>query len=400
MEGIPAIERLGGSVEEKWRAANYDKAQFSRIATEALAGARLPDKVRPDDLVAWALRSPSLPQQRDMASKFGQPPLTLFRAPRFYIDALHWLDGSTTVHQHGFSGAFQVLAGASIETRYSFERARSFDGHFVMGDLNVVGTFLHAVGDVTPIEAGPRGLTHALFHLDRPSISIVVRTFHDHEAGPQFNYYKPGIGVDPFFVEETRDRAMQVVNFLCSIDHPELEGIVGDYIARADVHTAYRALEVCLNLSDRSLFERLVGRVREGSLIDAFRVSFEERRRLAFLHSRRALVKDPELRFFLGVLLIAPGRKEALALVRRRTPDSEPALQTARWLRALSKVNVKLQAAGLPWQPNLLGLPEFDDRLEQAVAAALVGGEASIDPTLALVLSQLRSLPALAALFN
>src|SRR3982751_818235 len=106
MEGIPAIERLGGLVEERWRAANYDKAQFSRIATEALASARLPDEVRPDDLVAWALRSPSLPQQRDMASKFGQPPLTLFRAPRFYIDALHWLDGSTTVHQHGFSGAF------------------------------------------------------------------------------------------------------------------------------------------------------------------------------------------------------------------------------------------------------------------------------------------------------
>jgi hypothetical protein len=400
MEGIRAIDRLGAAIEEAWRAANYDKARFPQIATEALVAARLPDEVRPDDLIGWALRSPSLPHQRDMASKFGQPPLTLFRAPRFYIDALHWIDGSTTVHQHGFSGAFQVLAGSSIETRYAFERRRSFDGHFVLGDLHVVGTCFHSAGDATPIEAGPRGLTHALFHLDRPSISIVVRTFHDGDAGPQFNYYKPGIGVDPFFVEDSRDRALQVVNFLCTVAHPDLERFVGDYIARSDLHTAYRVLEVCLNIADRGLFERLVGRVRDDSAIDAFRASFEERRRLAFLYSRRALVKDAELRCLLGILLIAPGRKEALAFVRQRMPDVDPAQQTARWLRALSQVNVKLQAAGLPWQPNLLGLPEFDDRLEQAVAAVLAGEEKPTDPTQATALSQLKTLPALAALFN
>ena len=82
-------------------------------------------------------------------------------------------------------------------------------------------------------------------------MTIVVRTLHDDDAGPQFNYYKPGIGVDPFFVEETRDRAVQLVNFLCNVNHPDLERIVGDYIARSDLHTAYRVLEVCLNLSDR-----------------------------------------------------------------------------------------------------------------------------------------------------
>jgi hypothetical protein len=34
------------------------------------------------------------------------------------IEALFWVDGTTSIHQHSFSGAFQVLAGKSIHSRY------------------------------------------------------------------------------------------------------------------------------------------------------------------------------------------------------------------------------------------------------------------------------------------
>jgi hypothetical protein len=397
--GLGPVDELGAALEEEWCRSNYDPVAFPELAVRALARARLPDKLPPDDIVAWALETRSLPAQRDLEAKFGQPPVTMFRAPRFHIDALYWLDGSTTIHQHSFSGAFQVLAGSSIETRYRFEPERTFDGHFVIGKLQVVETSLNAAGAVTPIRAGVGGLIHALFHLERPSVSIVVRTFLDVQTGPQFNYARPGVGHDPFFVESYRDRALQLVTMLRRIEHPAFERLVGDLIARSDLHMAYRVLGVCADLSDAGLFARLLDRVSDRPAAAVFEKAFHEARRMGFLSSRRALIKDPELRFFLGVLLNATRREDALALVHARAPEAEPAAKTAAWVRRLSTVNAKLQAAGLPWEPNLLGLPEFNDALEAELARELGGPVARGAATRSPFIAKLAMLPALASLF-
>ena len=399
--GLPIIDELGARLEERWRAANYDKREFPGMACEALSQAQLPGRLSSDQLIDWGLTAMALPAQRDPEATFGQPPLTLFRGPRFHVDALHWIDGSTTIHQHAFSGAFQVLAGSSIETRYAFDPTRSFDGHFVMGTLRVIGTALHATGDVTPISSGPSGLIHSLFHLDRPSVTVVVRTYRDDNAGPQFNFTKPGIGADPFFLEGNRDRVLQLVGLIRNIDHPSLERWVGDLVTRSDLHTAYRTLESCITLTDRSLFDRLIDRVPDPAAREAFREAFEEKRRVSFLYSRRALVKDPELRFFLGVLLISTCRDDAFSFIRARRSATDPASQIAAWLRQLSGLTAKLQAAGVPWQPNLLGLPPFDDSLEQALVADLNGRAAGpADPGAAASLAVLKALPSLSVLFN
>jgi hypothetical protein len=397
---LPVIAELGARLEERWRAVNYDERVFPDMACAALADARLPDHLTSDQLIEWALTEMTLPPQKDPEARFGQPPLTLFQSPRFHVDALHWIDGSTTIHQHSFSGAFQVLVGSSIETRYAFDQEQSFDGHFVTGRLRVVATALHAAGDVTPIRSGPTGLIHSLFHLDRPSVSVVVRTYHDDHAGPQFRYARPGIGIDPFFVEPNRDRVLQVIELLRNIAHPSLERWVGDLIARSDLHTAYRLLESCVNLPDRALFDRLAGRVRDTEARDRFAQAFEEKRRISFLYGRRGLVKDPELRFFIGVLLNATCRADVLALVHERAAAGDPARQVAAWLRQLSAVTAKLQAGGSPWQPNLLGLPEFDDDLERTLADVLAGRpEPSSGAPAAKFIAHLRALPSLAILF-
>ena len=325
--------------------------------------------------------------------------MTLFRAQRFFIEALHWIDASTTVHQHGFSGAFQVLAGSSIETRYAFELERAFDGHFVMGQLRLLSSTLHAPGDVTAIRSGPRGLIHGLFHLERPSITIVVRTFNDADAGPQFNFTRNGIGVNPFFAESARDRSLQLIKLLQKVEHPKLEQLVGDLVARSDPHSAFRVLEGCAGLPDVPLFDRLVDRVRDPGLSQAFREAFRESRRLAFLYSRRAHVRDVGARFFLGVLLNARRRQDAFALVTSRSPGVDPARQAASWVRQLSSVNLKLQAAGAPWEPNVLGIPEMTESLESALAAELRGEETASDPETVQFLQRVRALPALSCLF-
>jgi hypothetical protein len=397
--GIEVVDELGNLVEELWSASDYDPQRLPEIAADALRDARLPERLLPDDIIRWALRAAVLPQQRDIEARFGQPPITLYRARRFYVEALHWIDGSPTVHQHAFSGAFEVLAGSSVETRYTFDADREVDGHFVMGRLRLASTMLHARGDIAEIRSGSRGLIHGLFHLERPSITIVVRTFRDAGAGPQFNYTRNGIGVDPFLVDESRDRVLQMVAMMRSIEHPELETFVGDLLARSDLHTAFRVLDTCASLGDAALFDRLLERVRDHAAVERFREAFHESRRLAFLKSRRALIKSPDLRFLLGVLLNARRRQDALELVGARSLRAEPARQIVAWIRELSNLNIKLQAAGIPWQPNVLGLPEITDELEDALVRELKGGPVSGDQRIAAFLEKLRALPALACLF-
>jgi hypothetical protein len=392
---IASVVQLGNEIEARWRAADYALHLLPELATRALGEARLPANLQPDEIIAWAFSGDELPQQADPAAKFGQPPVTLFRGRRSYIDALFWVDGTTSIHQHLFSGAFQVLSGSSIETRYAFESERIIDGRFLIGNLHVVSTSFLRPGDIRPIESG-NGLIHALFHLERPSITIVVRSFSDADAGPQYDYALPGVGHDPFYMDVTRDRALQLVGMLRATEHPKFERLVGDLIERSDLHTAYRVLRECAGLSDVSLFERLIGRVRDSSAANLFRQAFEEIRRIAFLKSRRNVVKDPDLRFFLGVLLNAHRRQDVLTLVSERNPGVDAARQVATWLRRLSELTVKLQAAGIPWQPNLLGLPAFTDELETLVARFAAGGELNADHEF---LGKLRAIPALACLF-
>jgi hypothetical protein len=397
---IEVVQELGLAIEEAWRVVDYDTGRFPEIAARALADAALPRRLTPDEIVRWALGPVALPRQRDIKADFGQPPLTLFHGRRFYVDALHWIDGTTSIHQHSFSGAFQVLAGSSIETQYAFEPSRVFNAHFMIGRLDVTSTRLHRVGDVTPIRSGPHGLRHSLFHLDRPSITIVARTPKDAGSDPQLSYTRSGIAVDPFFTEDAFDRSIQLVRYLCSVAHPDLESLVGDLIGRSDVHTAYRVLEACLTaVDDRSLLERLCDRVRDAEAAALFRAAFEEIRRTRFLQARRAVVREPELRFFLAVLLNAPRRREALALVAAFAGDRDPARQIAAWVRQLSNVTLKLQAASGPWQPNLLGLPPFTDELEAALANELSGGGGAPDGAAGPALTALRGIPALNCLF-
>ena len=189
---IPEVDRLGARLEELWRDVDYTPTAFPELAVQTLSEASLAKELSPDRIVKWVFAGEELPHQVDPTAKFGQPPVTLFRGRRFYIDALFWTDGTTSIHQHAFSGAFQVLAGSSIETRFNFDVERNVDGHFAIGTLSVASTAFLRRGDTRPIESGAR-LIHSVFHLERPSVTIVVRTFSDAASGPQFDYSKSGI---------------------------------------------------------------------------------------------------------------------------------------------------------------------------------------------------------------
>lgn len=402
---LPVVAAVGDRIERAWSNADYDTDAFPRLCVDYLSSAALDRELSPDAVIDWVFQG-DLPRQADPEADFGQPPVTLYRARRFYISALFWVDGTTAIHDHGFSGAFQVLLGSSIETTFTFDERRDVGGQLRFGKLTVEKSRLLRQGDIQPIVAGPRFI-HSLFHLPRPTISLVVRTISDAKPGVQLNYLPPGIGHNSFHVDETLQRMIQLVDLHRILDRTDLENRVGDVIARSDPHSAFAILMACAKLPDRALVGRLVERVRDREARQLFADWITAAERIRYLQSKRAMVHDSDLRFLLAVLLNAQRRADAFALVAAHVPDVPPARQIARWLAGLSTVTARLQVAGSSWEPNLLGLPALTARLEAVLAADLAGenpgapaGPEGLAQDEAAFLAKLRGMPMLQPLFR
>ncbi len=393
---MPWANKIGSAIEQRWRERNYDLTVWPELAVDALAGSA--DLPHPDEIVRWVFSGVALPEQ-DPHANFGQPPIMLFRSRRFYLEALFWTEGTTAVHQHAFSGAFKVLAGSSIETRFDFDEERVVDGYLKFGRMKVLSTSFLRAGHVRPIYSGSR-LIHSLFHLERPSVTLVLRTFRDSHAWPQFDYAKPGIAHDPFFPDVARDKTIQLVSMLQTVGHSELESFVGELLARADLHTAYRVLRELAHHPNRDLVDRLVMRVGDEDFRGRFAEVMRESRREHYIRSRRPLVRDPVLRFFLGVLMNAHRWSDVHNLLQSRDSSVEPAAQVALWLRQLSTITARLQAGGVSWEPSLLGLPEFSDESEKDLASVLRGRSEGATAANLDFLRRLKDLPALECLFR
>src|SRR5215470_5979410 len=129
------FQQLGVLVERRWRNRNYNEAFFPEIACQAFEESNLPERVDPWEILRWVHNTDQLPYQFDVDARFGNPPVTLYNGSRFNIDVYYWLDGTTEIHQHAFSGAFQLLLGSSIHSLYHFEDKQEINPHFLTGRL-------------------------------------------------------------------------------------------------------------------------------------------------------------------------------------------------------------------------------------------------------------------------
>ena len=139
------FSELGGMVYERWKKVDFAPEAFPDIATAALDERPPADRINLPELVREFLLEDAQPAQS--TSGFGQPELIVYDIPRFYIQVLFWMDGTTDIHQHGFSGAFHVLEGSSLHSLFEFEDSQSITSHFRIGNLSLKATHLLEAGD-------------------------------------------------------------------------------------------------------------------------------------------------------------------------------------------------------------------------------------------------------------
>jgi hypothetical protein len=322
---------LGDRVLERWKRANFSLEKFPAIAVTALEERRPSDHVDLAQLMRNYLLNDAQPLQTQAG--FGQPELIAYDHPRFYIQLLFWLDGTTDIHQHEFSGAFHVMHGSSIHAHYDFLNGKTVTPHIRVGDVKMKNIELLETGRTVPIISGTRCI-HSLFHLDNPSVTVVLRTQHDPGTGPQYNYLPPHVAMDPMHVDTLTMRRKQLLDVLEQMEDPTYADLVLQMLAELDFERGFFILQHAMaRLRDLGQWTQAlkVFRKKHGSLASGVAATLEEGLRRDIIKNMRAAITDSEHRFFLALLMNVPTSRDLLRLVAKRFADTKPQLTVLRW---------------------------------------------------------------------
>ena len=237
------------------------RAVFAEIACGVLHEVPAP----PVDVLAmadWAAAQNPLPRQVNFRSGFGQPPLVVFEAPGFYIEVLFWFPSRTAIHGHGFTGAFRVLSGCSVQVEYRFEETSAPEPGVRYGRLEPRDLAMIGPGDVSAIE-GHDEFIHTVAHLGQPSLTLVART-PGRKGVAQHAFYRCGFSHRSVHDEQTVSRQSDVLAAVFRARPAAFTGRLIQFLKRSDtilfVQVLHRLLSQ-LGVSDFS--EHAMATVRE-----------------------------------------------------------------------------------------------------------------------------------------
>src|SRR6266853_5529160 len=180
--------------------------------------------------------------------KSRQPPLTVYSGRDFRIEVLFWVQGVPAIHQHSFSGAFHVMHGSSLQTLWEFELREQVAMRLALGRVSLKKAELLRKGDSRSIIAGQR-LIHSTFHLDRPSLTVVVRTLGEADKQPQYAYLPPTIAYDPFGdIPSVKRRTQLLRMLLVSGKRAEYNEIAYHILGTEDAYSVFQFLHSTFEL--------------------------------------------------------------------------------------------------------------------------------------------------------
>jgi hypothetical protein len=379
---------LGEEIHAKFKSRNCDEQMLPGLAAEALARVNLDADFRLDQLADFLIAT-KIEQQPSL--HFSNLPPVVYRCEDFYIELLVWTEATTTIHQHGFSGAFRVLVGSSFHSAYEFTEHERISSRLLLGDTRLKSVEILRTGDVRQIRSGRNGLVHALFHLDRPSVTVVVRNGSEPWSHPQYTLEPPHLAYAQD--ELKRDSKVRLLSRLLAVASVlDREEAVELLVSKGTSMDFPRLLMVLMENYERLNKEadwlRFMNAARNvhGHLAEHLVQIVKSAKRTASLVAARNSVKDPELRFFLALLLNLPSRAWMYRLIKESFPRELPEILCRRWLQRLrdeeslsnaffelaKKVNLGADAFGARLKAAV-PFEREDPRTEAILCAALTG---------------------------
>jgi len=195
MDNMKLFERMGMEAIKRWEPFSYDEKVLPQIGAELFEKYELHKNVDFAGLLHDFIGRQHLDALQNF-TPFSDCQLTLFKHSRLFVEVLHWVSGTTSIHDHAFTGCFQLVQGSSLHTVYDFREQERVNSRFRIGDIAFRFAERLRIGDIRPIAQG-NDFIHAAFHLARPSISVVLRTSQNPDALPQFEYRLPSLAIQP-----------------------------------------------------------------------------------------------------------------------------------------------------------------------------------------------------------
>ena len=331
--------RLAADVWRLWKEYQCDEAAFSDVALRMLTEEPPAGQISFLDVARFGLFTNPLPFQTNIESAFGQPPLTVYWQPEFRIEVLFWTSSVVGIHQHAFSGAFHLLTGSSLHTVWDFNCEERVSSQLLLGTVDLKKAELLTVGDTRAIIAGNRFI-HATYHLDRPTITVVIRTNSEKNHLPQYSYLEPFIAYDAVHRNAGVRRRLQLLQMLSATgSDEELLDAIKCLLDDANHHYAFLYLMEAYKLigdeSKRSLLLSWAGS-KHGRLAESFRIVLDTQKQRDRIRRLDEKIGQGELQFFTALLRNIPRSGEILKIMRDRFPQEDPLTIIDKWTADLS----------------------------------------------------------------
>lgn len=380
---LKSVDLLGRQIESELRVANGDLRQLPEIAACALADFSDLDGVSLGALAKFISQT-SIPQQPK--NPFSDLPVTIYTSRDFYIEILVWSHATTAIHQHGFGGAFRVVGGSSIHTKYCFEKSEEITSDLLFGRVKATKSEYLSVSSVRRIDPGMTGLVHSLYHLDNPSASLVIRDRGHVAFGPQYSYFPPLMAIHQLALEKDHLTSMfaRLIELTGRINRSTLMSIWCNHIACFEFpRLAWLYIKYCnyLEHEERAVF-RDAAKKAHGALIDQLFDCADYYANRKTLSRMRERIDDTELRFFLALLMNVPKRADLLRMVAERYPRCDPVNRCADWLMRLSvdekSAQERMREVVQILESKGLGAMQFSRQLRQALPVGIGGEDAQV----------------------
>ncbi|MFI6309873.1 hypothetical protein ACIBEK_07025 [Nocardia fusca] len=145
-------------------------------------------------------------------SSFSDAYFKLYDDGHLWVEVLNWWGSDINIHDHNFSGVQFQLDGKSIDVKYKYSADVTVDG-LEFGGIAPGAVRLWEPGStsvVLPGDAEP----HIVYHLDEPTVSLLIRTHPRPEYSTQHNYFPPGCRADYTVVDNGFRTNLKILRLL------------------------------------------------------------------------------------------------------------------------------------------------------------------------------------------
>ena len=291
---IPApqvFQKLIADTQKEWAAENGNLEKFPAIATRLLQSFNYDlNQAQFDSAIAeWLALNSRLPEQINVHNTFGEPPITLFNNGVFVVEVYIWIGCDTSIHSHGFRGAFRVLHGLSLHETYSVKVTESIAHDVELTELGTPAAEILKRGDVRTIEPG-KDLTHRVLHLENPTVTLCIKTIGEKSLS-QWHHFLNGLAIQKRHLDPALIKQIYFFQYLAGRNGQQAEDFLDRLISLQDISTlmnlceelssgGYEISEEFVELILAKVYERFgdsewFRRYEESAQVHAEEISFE-----------------------------------------------------------------------------------------------------------------------------